>query len=320
MNVLLNTLLQRATITVQGKGEVKAEISLRNFLVIKEWLFSIDVKISRDLGLGDIICKLWSSAEEAIEKVPNLKEALNSVKIGVYVGGKFQAFPDIESGEDVFSVSVYMGISASIEIGGWVSVGGGLEISFNMKFQASGNNFIILILFSLGLDVSLGVATLKWENENKVEYNLGPGSSEGTQMNHDSDGDGLSDDYEKEIGTDPNKDDSDNDGIKDGLELAEYFTDPLDPDSDNDGLKDSEEKNYGTNPTKSDTDEDGLSDKVEIERGLNPCTPDTDSDGWPDNIDVDPKSCIIPNIPLIAVVISLLLLIWKYALRKKREE
>ena len=89
MNVLLNTLLQRVTITVQGKGEVKAEISLRNFLVIKEWLFSIDVKIFRDLGLGDIICKLWSSAEEAIEKVPNLKEALNSVKIGVYVGGKF---------------------------------------------------------------------------------------------------------------------------------------------------------------------------------------------------------------------------------------
>jgi hypothetical protein len=64
----------------------------------------------------------------------------------------------------------------------------------------------------------------------------------------DTDGDGVPDDREKELGTDPNDPDSDDDGLNDGDELY-YGADPLDPDSDDDGFTDGEEVDIiHTNP------------------------------------------------------------------------
>ena len=54
----------------------------------------------------------------------------------------------------------------------------------------------------------------------------------------DSDGDGLFDHREEELGTDPENIDSDGDGINDGDEVTIYFTDPLLEDTDSDGLSD----------------------------------------------------------------------------------
>jgi Bacterial TSP3 repeat len=65
----------------------------------------------------------------------------------------------------------------------------------------------------------------------------------------DSDGDGIPDDREGELGTDPSNPDSDGDGLNDGEEL-ERGANPLDPDSDDDGFTDGEEVDIiGTNPT-----------------------------------------------------------------------
>ena len=135
----------------------------------------------------------------------------------------------------------------------------------------------------------------------------------------DSDGDGLTDDREKTLGTDPHDPDTDNDGLKDGEEVdtyktspvdfdtdgdglgdgeevTKYQTDPRDPDTDNDGLDDGKEvKSYGTNPSKADTDGDGLNDRVEVENYLtDPLDPDTDGDGLTDGdevtiYDTDPR-------------------------------
>ena len=81
----------------------------------------------------------------------------------------------------------------------------------------------------------------------------------------DSDGDGLSDEYELRIGTDPMKPDTDGDGLKDGEEVLIYKTDPLNPDSDYDGLKDGEEvKKYKTDPLDPDTDKGGVRDGHEV--------------------------------------------------------
>ena len=53
----------------------------------------------------------------------------------------------------------------------------------------------------------------------------------------DRDGDGLSNDREVDIGTDPDDSDTDDDGIEDGIEVGDDEpTDPLNPDSDGDGL------------------------------------------------------------------------------------
>lgn len=81
----------------------------------------------------------------------------------------------------------------------------------------------------------------------------------------DTDGDGLTDDRELQIGTDPNNPDTDGDGIKDGEEVLTYKTDPLNPDSDFDGLKDGAEVyTHKTDPLDPDTDKGGVKDGHEV--------------------------------------------------------
>jgi hypothetical protein len=64
----------------------------------------------------------------------------------------------------------------------------------------------------------------------------------------DTDGDGLPDDRELELGTDPKNPDSDGDGLNDGDEI-DFGSDPNNPDSDGDGFTDGEEVGViGTNP------------------------------------------------------------------------
>lgn len=116
----------------------------------------------------------------------------------------------------------------------------------------------------------------------------------------DPDNDGLTDEEEADIGTDPNDPDTDDDGIDDGQEVADG-TDPLDdcdniggtarPDSDcdNDGLTTSEETSLGTDPNDPDTDGDGINDGQEVLDGTNPldaCDPNLTPDCNPANIDL----------------------------------
>ncbi len=65
----------------------------------------------------------------------------------------------------------------------------------------------------------------------------------------DTDDDGLTDEEEHELGTDPNNPDTDGDGLGDGEEVHDYGTEPLLWDSDEDGYGDGEEvHDYGTDP------------------------------------------------------------------------
>ena len=116
----------------------------------------------------------------------------------------------------------------------------------------------------------------------------------------DSDGDGLTDVQEAQLGTNPLRRDTDGDGIPDDVEVAQG-TNPLVPDrlptvttpvvapsaaasassidltkldSDGDGLTDDQEINvYHTDPHKADTDGDGFTDAQEIKNGYNPLGP-----------------------------------------------
>jgi len=94
----------------------------------------------------------------------------------------------------------------------------------------------------------------------------------------DSDGDGLMDDEEAKLGTDPFNKDTDGDGLTDGDEVKVYKTNPLNPDTDFDGLKDGPEVfNYKTNPLDRDTDKGGVADGHEvIEDKTNPLDPSDD--------------------------------------------
>ena len=145
----------------------------------------------------------------------------------------------------------------------------------------------------------------------------------------DSDGDGLSDEFEKQIGTDPFDPDSDDDGLFDGTEMgfgcdnpmtdlslhhcvpdADHgatVTNPLDRDTDHGGASDgSEDWNLNgrvdpgeTDPTaghgaddgqNADSDGDGLSDKLEIFLGSDPHDADTDDDGVLDGQEPNPSA------------------------------
>lgn len=64
----------------------------------------------------------------------------------------------------------------------------------------------------------------------------------------DKDGDGLDDDKETEIGTDPNNWDTDGDELSDGDEALVWKTDPLNPDTDSDKYTDGMEVKSGYNP------------------------------------------------------------------------
>lgn len=99
----------------------------------------------------------------------------------------------------------------------------------------------------------------------------------------DRDFDGLPNDFETAIGLDPDLEDSNGNGLVDGLEdfdndglpnIGEFLlgTDPTKPDSDGDGIDDGLE----------DTDFDGISDGDEIRGGTDPTLVDSDGDGLDD--------------------------------------
>ena len=146
----------------------------------------------------------------------------------------------------------------------------------------------------------------------------------------DSDGDGIPDKKEREgyknpgipgvgdtITTNPDKWDTDGDGISDGCEIymdkehcgitPKYNkpTNPNNPDTDGDGIKDGDELLEGigdgpiTDPRDPDTDHDGLSDGDEINAPgapqnlvkvkTDPTNPDSDDDGLSDGVEVESK-------------------------------
>ena len=122
-------------------------------------------------------------------------------------------------------------------------------------------------------------------NGNESAYSVELSHSVGSQPSPlDSDGDGLSDEDERDVyGTNPNNADSDGDGLSDGAEINTHHTDPLTADSDGDGLADPNELSAGTNPNDTDSDNDGLSDGAEVNTyHTDPLAVDTDGDGLAD--------------------------------------
>ncbi len=119
-----------------------------------------------------------------------------------------------------------------------------------------------------------------------ASFNQTQAANEGER---DSDGDGLTDRHELEIGTDPNNPDTDSDGLSDGEEVLRRNTDPLNADSDGDLLSDGAEVlEHNTDPLNADTDNDRLSDGEEIRLGTDPRNPDTDNDGLQDGEESPP--------------------------------
>lgn len=156
------------------------------------------------------------------------------------------------------------------------------------------------------LSFRVGATRRRYVLDQIVAYNLAarPGSN---LEDADTDGDGLPDRLEEQIGTDPLNPDTDGDGYSDGIEYRDKLLsgapgqagvspDPLigqypdgggnhkcnddsfGLDSDQDGLSDCDEALIGSAPTLVDTDSDGIPDIIEYLSGTEVGTRDTLAD------------------------------------------
>ncbi|MDO8668893.1 MAG: hypothetical protein Q7K65_01190 [Candidatus Buchananbacteria bacterium] len=88
-------------------------------------------------------------------------------------------------------------------------------------------------------------------NENaNINAETNANANANVSLGPDSDNDGLSDEEEKQLGTNPNNFDTDGDGLIDRVEVRIYNTDPLKKDTDGDGYNDGDEVVNGFDPAK----------------------------------------------------------------------
>ncbi len=152
------------------------------------------------------------------------------------------------------------------------------------------------------------------------------GDGEPDFSDDDIDGDGLLNNVENSIGTDPTNPDSDSDGIPDGYEFDYQMLDPLAAgdstlDPDGDGLTNLEEYLNGTFPDFADSDDDGVDDLKEIGCGMDPLNATDADDDWDDDgydngeecragTDLlDPEDRPEPGIDLILIIAAIVVVV-----------
>ncbi|NHJ04708.1 MAG: hypothetical protein EAX90_07790 [Candidatus Heimdallarchaeota archaeon] len=116
--------------------------------------------------------------------------------------------------------------------------------------------------------------------------------------------------------SDPNRNDTDFDGLLDGKEVHIYHTDPTAQDTDLDTLTDAEEiLIFHTNPLLADSDKDGFTDREEINSGTDPNNPR-------DNIAIRKlrKILSVILIPLGVILIGFLFFEIRFRILKKQQE
>lgn len=151
----------------------------------------------------------------------------------------------------------------------------------DVRTTLSGENSEFGAVFFVG-------ANYRWGTAVEPKFRLSGGDL-------DSDGDGLTDSYEVQVGTNPFDPDTDKDGLSDGEEVLNFKTDPLNPDTDWDGLKDGAEIiTYKTDALNPDTDAGGVTDGHEvIEDGTDPLDPSDDLQLFTLNIEFDYDKAIL---------------------------
>ena len=203
---------------------------------------------------------------------------------------------DVSNGEDLQEISLivngYRVASEALDLGGDWSGGNGAALGVvstgfagsGARSDLTGIDFISgEILVDQGLyfysDTNYRPPTHDSDEDglaDEWEFLYAPGDL-GALGEGDADGDGLSDAGEFEESTDPTVADTDGDGLDDGVEI-ENGSSPLNPDTDGDLLDDGEEAEAGTDPNNPDTDEDGFTDRREVDDGTDPNNPN-DSPG-----------------------------------------
>lgn len=170
----------------------------------------------------------------------------------------------------------------------------GQTISFGFKGSGGVNSDVPSNFYLYSYDLNGESA-----GSSQTGGNSNTGSLTEENLETDTDGDGLTDAFEKIWGLNPEEPDTDGDGLTDYEEIYLTHTSPFMLDTDENGISDAEEDldldgldnlqeiQYGTNPADNDTDGDNLLDNEEIHTyGTDPIRKDTDGDGLSDYDDI----------------------------------
>ena len=278
-----------ATLTVAAFSQFSAELHPRRTFAAQP----ARITVQNQGNVQESFTVTWQSEGDALSFEPVFKQQLR-IPAGESGVAEFRAAPrmrPIIGGEITypFTVLVQNPKNETVNLSGGVASQGLLPVWIVPIF-------LILCLscaFAAMLLLSRDQAIFPFQATQTAQALAGTATAQTTPMvtltpgtGIDSDGDGLTDDEERQIGTDPLNPDTDGDALGDGDEVKNRGTDPLNPDTDTDLLADGEEVTRGTDPLRPDTDGDALIDGQEVPLGTDPLNPDTDGDALLDGQEI----------------------------------
>ena len=328
-NAIMGTLLKSLGLELSFEGSAHFVLNLftfrggmfewDQFMKIVEWGLHIKISLGKVFTLADILTAgLGGGALAAVMEFLGLDTIKITIWFAVELDIIKKAATAVAAEVSTLTLAITFGISIHIPLDLIILaiiIDGSLEIilTFFQDF-ASGDPLKITLRLIFTVKVTFRFLFFEedgsWSWEPGGPWDLSPHKGEDeynkSAVGFDTDDDGLSDEYEKEIpGLDWQKADTDGDGANDKLEVQTMDTDPVNPDTDSDGLTDGEEWDLGTNPMIEDTDWDDLTDYEEVKiYGTDPFSQDTDGDRLTDSYEIRTRwdlSKVTPTVEYVVI-------------------
>ncbi|MHA2376554.1 MAG: hypothetical protein ACXAB9_10335, partial [Candidatus Thorarchaeota archaeon] len=328
-NAIMGTLLGAFGLELSFEGSAHFVLNLftfrngmfefEDFMRIVEWGLHIKITLGKVFTLADLFTAgLGGGALAAVMDFLGLDMITITIYLAVELDIVKKAASAIAPEVSTLTIAITFGIAIHIPLDliiVAIIIDGSMEIILTF-FQDFASSAPMKITLRLIFKVKVTLRFLffeeggEWTWEPGGPWDLSPHKGEAeyeeSGVGFDTDSDGLSDEYEKEIpGLDWEKADTDGDGADDKLEVQTMGTDPVVADTDFDGLSDGEEWELGTNPRNEDTDWDDLTDYEEVKiYGTDPFSQDTDGDHLTDAFEVYTRwdmSGITPTVEYVTI-------------------
>jgi len=266
---------------------------------VREFYFKFSVILTRGFSVFDFFT-FGCAGEILAEAAEYVGLGHFSLELYLRLGVEI-TFAAAEAGASALSqlaFEIAVGMMADLKVL-IVGIKGGMDVGAKFLMHSLDSSLEVFLVLNLWFEVYIDLWLFdfdvgRWDDSWEWSIYGGQENSEYTAFGLiDTDGDGLSDNFETANGLNPNSVDTDGDGLNDKFELDVSMTNPANSDSDGDGLSDGAEVSSGSvryfsNPLWRDTDWDGLSDYDEVRiYKTDPRLYDTDKDGLSDYYEIN---------------------------------